>query len=118
MLDLHKQVMDLEEKVTIVESNSSKPKSELGDLKFDLDAAQSERDALKTAYEEQIKSLNEQIDELKSKSVTVVDRLDTEYNSGLAFYYKYIMSVLKEEYSELNMSKLETGVQKYMAESY
>ena len=45
------------------------------------------------------------------------DRLDAEYNSGLAFSYKCIMFVLKEEYPEFNMSKLEAGVQKYMAKS-
>ena len=45
------------------------------------------------------------------------DRLDAEYNSRLSFCYKCIMSVLKEEYPELNMSKLEAGVQKYMAEA-
>ncbi|KAH9701426.1 hypothetical protein KPL71_024990 [Citrus sinensis] len=117
LLDLHKQIMDLEEKVTIAESNSSKLESELGDLKSDLQAAQSERDTLKTTYEEQIKSLNEQVAELKSKSAEVDDRLDAENNSGLAFCYKCIMFVLKEEYPELNMSKLEARVQKYMAES-
>ena len=45
------------------------------------------------------------------------DRLDAEYNSGLAFCHKCIMFVLKEEYPELDMSKLEAGVQKYMAEA-
>ena len=44
------------------------------------------------------------------------DRLDAEYNSGVAFSYKCIMSVLKEEYPELDMSKLEAGVERYMAE--
>ena len=110
LLDLHKQIMDLEEKVVIAESNSSKLENEFGDLKYDLQAAQSERDTLKTTYEEQIKSLNEQIAELKGTSAEVDDRLDAEYNSGLAFYYKRIMFVLKEEYPELNMSKLEAGV--------
>ena len=57
LLDLHKQIINLEEKVAITESNSSKLESELGDLKSDLEAAQSERDTLKTVYEEQIKSL-------------------------------------------------------------
>ena len=47
LLDLHKQVMNLEEKVVIAESNSSKLESELGDLKSDFEAAQSERDTLK-----------------------------------------------------------------------
>ena len=32
-------------------------------------------------------------------------------------FAKCIMFVLKEEYPELNMSKLDVGVQKYMAES-
>ncbi|XP_024035769.1 uncharacterized protein LOC112096698 [Citrus clementina] len=41
-----------------------------------------------------------------------------EYNSRLAFCYKCIMFMLKEEYPELNMSKLEAGVQKYMAKAY
>ena len=44
------------------------------------------------------------------------DRLDREYDSGLAFCYKCVMFVLKKEYPELNMSKLEAGVQEYMAE--
>ena len=116
MLDLHRQVMDLEEKVAIVESKSSKLKSEFGDLKSDLEASQSERDTLRTAYEEQVKFLNEQIAELKGKSTEVDDRLDAEYDSGVTFCYKCIMFVLKEEYPELNMSKLETDVQKYIAE--
>ena len=102
--------MDLEEKVAMAESNSTKLEGELGDLKSDLQATQSERDTLKTALEEQIKYLNEQIAELKGKSAEVDDRLDAEYNSWLAFCYKCIMFVLKEEYPELNMSKLETGV--------
>ena len=72
---------------------------------------------MKTALEGEIKSLNEQLAELKGKSADVGDRLDAEYNSGLAFCYKCIMFVLKEEYPELDMSKLEVGVQKYMAEA-
>ena len=59
LLELHKQIMDLEEKVAMAESNSSKLEGELGDLKSDLQATQSERDILRTALEEQIKSLNE-----------------------------------------------------------
>ena len=114
LFDLYKQIMDLEEKVAIVESNASKLDSELGDLKSDPQAAQSERDTLKTAYEEQIKSLDEQVAELKGKPVEVDNRLDVEYNSGLAFCYKCIIFVLNEEYPEFNMSKLKAGVQKYM----
>lgn len=40
--------------------------------------------------------------------------MDAEYNSGLAFKYKCIMSILKKEYTELNMDKLEAGVNEYM----
>lgn len=40
--------------------------------------------------------------------------MDAEYNSGLAFNYKCIMFVLKKEYTELNMDKLEAGVNEYM----
>ena len=116
LFDLHKQIMDLEEKMVIAESNSTKLEGKLGDLKSDLQATQSEKDTLKTAFEEHIKSLNEQVAELKGKSADVDDRLDVEYNSRLAFCYKCIMFVLKEEYTELNMSKLEAGVQKYIAE--
>ena len=58
LLDLHKQIMDLEEKVAIAVFNSSKLESKLGDLKSDLQAVQSERNTLKTTYEEQIKSLD------------------------------------------------------------
>ncbi|XP_052293688.1 uncharacterized protein LOC102607376 isoform X2 [Citrus sinensis] len=115
MLDLHRQVMDLEEKVVIAESKTSKLESELVDLKSVFEATQSERDTQKTAYEEQIKSLNEQIAELKGKAANVDDRLDAKYDSGLTFCYKCIMFVLKKEYLELNMNKLETGVQEYMA---
>lgn len=117
LLDLHKQIMDLEENVAMAESNSTKLEGELGDLKSDLQATQSERDTLKMALEEEIKSLHEQLAELKGKSADVDDRLDAEYNFGLAFCYKCIMFVLKEEYTELNMSKLKAGVQKYMAEA-
>ncbi|XP_052297125.1 uncharacterized protein LOC107176118 [Citrus sinensis] len=76
----------------------------------------SERDTLRTTYEEQVKSLNKQIAELKGKSTEVDDRLDAEYHSGIAFCYKCIIFLLKEEYPELNMSKLEICVQKYTAE--
>ena len=38
--------MDLEEKVAMAESNSTKLEGELGDLKSDLQATQSERDTL------------------------------------------------------------------------
>ncbi|KAH9803148.1 Receptor-like serine/threonine-protein kinase SD1-8 [Citrus sinensis] len=116
LLDLHKQIMDLEEKLAMAESTSVKLENELGDLKSDLQATQSERDTLKTTLEGEIKSLNEQLAEAKGKSADVDDRLDAEYNSGVGFCYKCIMFVLKEEYPELNMSKLEDGVQKYMAE--
>ncbi|XP_024046641.1 uncharacterized protein LOC107178109 [Citrus sinensis] len=68
-----------------------------------------ERDTLRTALEGEIKSLNEQLAEEKGKSADVDDRLDAEYNSGVAFSYKCIMSMLKEEYPELDMSKLEEG---------
>ena len=116
LLDLHKQIMDLEEKVAMAESTSIKLENELGDLKSDHQATQSERDTLNTALEGEIKSLSEQLAEVKSKSADVDDRLDAKYDSGVAFCYKCIMSVLKEEYSELNMNKFEAGVQRYMAE--
>ncbi|XP_024043232.1 uncharacterized protein LOC112099931 [Citrus clementina] len=75
MLNLHRQVLDLEEKVTIAESKSSKLESELVD-----------------------------------------NRLDAKYDYGLAFCYKCIMFVLKKEYPELNIGKLEAEVQVYMVE--
>ncbi|XP_052291947.1 uncharacterized protein LOC107174404 [Citrus sinensis] len=117
LVELNKQITDLEEKVAVAESTSSKLKGELGDLKSDLQATQSERDTLKTALEGEIKSLSEQLAEAKGKSVDVDDRLDAEYDSGVTFCYKRIMSVLKEKYPELDMSKLEAGVQRYMAEA-
>ena len=116
LAELNKQITDLEEKVTVAESTFSKLEGELGDLKSDVQAAQSEKDTLRTALEEEIKSLNEQLAEAKGKFVDVDDRLDAKYDSGVAFYYKCIISVLKEEYPELDMSKLEAGVQRYMAE--
>lgn len=42
MIELHRQVLDLEEKVTLTESKSTLLDSELADLKFDLDVALSE----------------------------------------------------------------------------
>ena len=51
--------MDLEEKVAMAESTSIKLENELGDLKFDLQATQSERDTLKMPLEGEIKSLSE-----------------------------------------------------------
>ncbi|XP_024035539.1 uncharacterized protein LOC127899299 [Citrus sinensis] len=116
LAELNKQVTELEEKVAIAESTTSKLEGELGDLKSDLQAAQSERDTLRIALEREIKSLEEQLAEAKGKSADVDDRLDAEYDSGVAFSYKYIMSVLKEEYPKLDMSKLEAGVERYMAE--
>ncbi|XP_052290065.1 uncharacterized protein LOC107175559 [Citrus sinensis] len=80
-------------------------------------ATQSERDTLRTALEGEIRSLSEQLAEAKGKSADVDDRLDAEYNSGVAFSYKCIMSVLKEEYPKLDMRKLEAGVERYMAEA-
>ncbi|XP_024041936.1 uncharacterized protein LOC107174313 [Citrus sinensis] len=94
LAELNKQLTELEEKVA---------------------ATQSERDTLRTALEGEIKSLSDQLAEEKSKSADVDDRLDAEYDSGVAFSYKCIMSVLKEEYPELDMSKLESGVERYMA---
>ena len=88
----------------------------MGDLRYDLQATQTERDTLRFALEEEIKSLGEQLAEEKGKSADVDDRLDAEYDSGVAFSYKCIMSVLKTEYPEMDMSKLEAGVQRYMAE--
>lgn len=57
----------------------------MADLKSDLKATQSERDNQNTAYEEQIKSLDTLIAELKGKSVDVDDRQDAEYDSGSLF---------------------------------
>ncbi|XP_052297289.1 uncharacterized protein LOC107178889 [Citrus sinensis] len=117
LAELNKQITDLEEKVAVAESTTSKLEGELGGLKSDLQATQSERDTLRTALEGEIKSLSEQLAEAKDKSADVDDRLDAEYDSGVAFCYKCIMFVLKEEYPELDMSKLEAGVQRYMAEA-
>ena len=117
LAELNKQITDLEEKVTVTESTSSKLEGELGDLKSDLQAAQSDRDTLRTALDGEIISLNEQLAEAKGKSVDVDDRLDSKYDSGVAFCYKCIISVLKEEYPELDMSKLEAGVQRYITEA-
>ncbi|XP_015386524.2 uncharacterized protein LOC107177349 [Citrus sinensis] len=116
LAELNKQVTELEEKVAIAESTTSKLEGELGDLKSDLQTTQSERDTLRTVLEGEIKSLEEQLAEAKGKSTDVDDRLDAEYDSGVAFSYKCIKSVLKEEYPELDMSKLEAGVERYMAE--
>ena len=116
LAELNKQLMELEEKAAVAESTSSKLESELGDLRSDLQATQIERDTLRAALEGEIKSLGEQLAEEKGKSADVDDRLDAEYDSGVAFSYKCIMSVLKEEYLELDMSKLEAGVERYMAE--
>ncbi|XP_052295861.1 uncharacterized protein LOC127901872 [Citrus sinensis] len=115
LAELNKQLMELEEKAAVAESTSSKLEGELGDLRSDLQATQIERDTLRTALEGEIKSLGEQLAEKKGKSADVDDRLDAEYDSGVAFSYKCIMSVLKEEYPELDMSKLEAGVERYMA---
>ncbi|XP_052288542.1 uncharacterized protein LOC127899244 [Citrus sinensis] len=115
LAELNQQMSELAEKVAVVESTSSNLEDELGGLKFDLQVAQSERDTLRTALEGEIKSLSDQLAEEKGKSADVDDRLDAEYNSGVAFSYKCIMSVLKEEYPELDMSKLESGVERYMA---
>ncbi|XP_024034842.1 uncharacterized protein LOC112096144 [Citrus clementina] len=116
LAELSRQITELEEKIAVAESTSSKLEGELGDLKSDLQTTQSERDTLKTALEGEIKSLSEQLAEEKGKSADVDDRLDAEYDFGVAFSYKCIMSVLKEEYLELDMSKLEAGVQRYMVE--
>lgn len=51
ILDLQRHIMDLEKKVVITESKSSKLESELTDLKYDLEAAQSERDTQNKAYD-------------------------------------------------------------------
>ncbi|XP_024034554.1 uncharacterized protein LOC112096088 [Citrus clementina] len=110
LAELNRQITELEEKVAVAESTSSKLEGELGDLKSDLQVTQSERDTLRTALEGEIKSLSEQLAEEKGKSADVDDRLDAEYDSGVVFSYKCIMSVLKEEYPELDMSKLEAGV--------
>ncbi|XP_052288073.1 uncharacterized protein LOC127899137 [Citrus sinensis] len=115
LAELNKQLTELEEKVAVAESTSSKLEGELGDLRSDLQATQIERDTLRAALEGEIKSLGEQLAEEKGKSADVDDRLDAEYDSGVAFSYKCIMSVLKEEYPELDMSKLEAGVERYMA---
>ena len=52
LAELNRQITELEEKVAVAESTSSKLEGELGDLKSDLQATQSERDTLRTAFEE------------------------------------------------------------------
>ncbi|XP_052289888.1 uncharacterized protein LOC107174447 [Citrus sinensis] len=116
LAELNKEITELEEKVAVAESTSSKLEGELGDLRSDLQATQTERNTLRAALEGEIKSLGEQLTEERGKSADVDDRLDAEYDFGVAFSYKCIMSVLKTEYPELDMSKLEAGVQRYMAE--
>ncbi|XP_024036857.1 uncharacterized protein LOC107175464 [Citrus sinensis] len=103
LAELNKQLTELEEKVTIAEATSSKLEGELGDLKSDLQATQSERDTLRTALEGEIKSLSDQLAEEKGKSADVDDRLDAECCANF-----------NEEYPELNMSKLESGVERCM----
>lgn len=56
----------------------------------------------------QISELEDRVDNLEKKA-------DKEYNFGLAFSYNCIMFILKKEYLELGMSKLE-GVNRYMEE--
>ena len=96
LAELNKQIEDLEEKVAVAESNTSKLEGELSDLKSDLQATQSERDTLKTALEGEIESLREQLAEEKGKSADVDDRLDAEYDFGVAFSYKCIMLCLRK----------------------
>ena len=47
LAELNKQITELEEKVAVAESTSSKLEGELGDLKSDLQVTQSERDTLR-----------------------------------------------------------------------
>ncbi|XP_024047977.1 uncharacterized protein LOC112101550 [Citrus clementina] len=94
LAELNRQITELEEKVAVAESTSSKFEGELGDLKSNLQATQSERDTLRTALEGEIKSLSEQLAEEKGKSAGC-----------------------REEYPELDMSKQEAEVERYMAEA-
>lgn len=115
ILELYKQVMDLKEKVALAESRPALLEREL-EVKFDLDVAQIERDTHRSAHAKQIKTLKSLIAELKDKEDSVEERMDTEYNSRLAFSYNCIMSILRKEYLELNMDKLKASVTKYIAE--
>ncbi|XP_024035459.1 uncharacterized protein LOC112096269 [Citrus clementina] len=67
LAELNKQITELEEKVAVAESTSSKLEGELGGLKSDLQVTQSERDTLRTALEGEIKSLSEQLAEEKGR---------------------------------------------------
>lgn len=89
---------------------------ELLETKVELDTARSQRDALKFAHDELLKSSESQVSELKDKVKNLEQQLDGEYKFGLTFSYNCIMSVLKKEYPELNMHKLVASVNKYMEE--
>lgn len=104
-------IKKLEEKAALSESTSSQLKRELSIVMSQLINSKKDLDTQRFAFELQLEveahRLLSRIDSLEEWGVA-------EYNSGLSFYYDCIMFVLKKEYPELNMSKLEARVNAQM----
>lgn len=81
-------------------------RSELINSRKDLNT---QRFAFERQLEVETHRLQSKIDSLENRSVT-------EYNSGVTFCDDCIMFVIKKEYLELDMRKLEAGVNAYMDE--
>ncbi|XP_052299560.1 pectinesterase inhibitor 10-like [Citrus sinensis] len=113
LAELNKQIMELEERVAVAESTSSKLEGELGDLRSDLHATQIERDTLRAALEGEIKSLGEQLAEEKGKSADVDDRLDVDWRleAGVERYMAKVGQGDKEQGGQDQVETPSDGVQ-------
>lgn len=104
-------IKKLEEKAALFESTSSQLKHELLIVRSELINSRKDLDTQRFTFERQLEAeahrLLSRIDSLKECGVA-------EYNSGLSFCYDCIMFVLKKEYPELNMNKLEGRVNAHM----
>lgn len=103
----------LEDKATLSESTPSQLEHELSVVRSELINSKKDLDTQRFAFEHQLEAearrLQNKIDHLEKHNFN-------EYNSRLSFCYNCIMFVLKKEYPELNMTKLEAGVNANMDE--
>lgn len=62
------------------------------------------------------RSMEADISRLQSKLDVLEKQFTNQYNNGLTFYYDCIIFILRKEYTELDMFKLEARVDAYMNE--
>lgn len=106
-INLHVEVLKLEDKYSLLEVKSTELEKALNDVRGEL-ASQ------KSFFERRIKSLQSQVTNIQGQVKVLGKKADNGYNSGLAFCYKCIMTILGMQYLKLKIDRLVALVIEYM----